>query len=79
MKSMRFALLLLGALAVTFNLTILTRAQTVTSFANFNGGDGSEPFAGSLIQATDRNYYGTAFYGGNLPRAPFSESHPPDP
>lgn len=64
MHSLRFSLPLLAALAITFTLTTRTQAQTVTTFANFNGSDGSEPIAGPLIQATDGNYYGAAYYGG---------------
>jgi uncharacterized repeat protein (TIGR03803 family) len=64
MNSMRFSLLLGVALAIMFSLSTRVQAQTVTTFANFNDSDGNEPFAGSLIQATDGNYYGTAFYGG---------------
>jgi uncharacterized repeat protein (TIGR03803 family) len=43
----------------------ITVAGTLTTLYSFSGGtDGSNPYAG-LIQATDGNFYGTTFNGGN--------------
>jgi uncharacterized repeat protein (TIGR03803 family) len=41
----------------------ITTTGTLTTLYNFNGSDGSLPFA-PLIQAVDGNYYGTTFAGG---------------
>jgi hypothetical protein len=64
MKSMRFSLPLLAALAITFSLTMHSQAQTLTTLASFNYTDGSEPFSGSLVQAGNGDYYGTTYSGG---------------
>jgi uncharacterized repeat protein (TIGR03803 family) len=64
MKSIRFPLPLLVALAISFIPITRVGAQTFTTLANFNYNDGSEPRYGSLVQATDGNYYGTTNYGG---------------
>ena len=64
MKSKRFSLPLLTALAVSFSLAVCAEAQTFTILAGFSGGNGSAPFYGSLIQATNGNYYGTTHEGG---------------
>jgi uncharacterized repeat protein (TIGR03803 family) len=39
-------------------------AQSVTTFFNFDGLDGSGQMYGSLIQGTDGNFYGTSAYEG---------------
>ena len=64
MKSMRFFYQLLTALAITFSLAVCAQAQTLTNLAAFNGGNGQYPNFGSLIQATNGNYYGTTQQGG---------------
>jgi uncharacterized repeat protein (TIGR03803 family) len=64
MKSMRFSLPLLAALAITFSLAVSAQAQTFTNLAAFNGVNGAYPNFGSLIQATNGNYYGTTQQGG---------------
>jgi uncharacterized repeat protein (TIGR03803 family) len=64
MKSMRFSIPLLAALAITFGLAVRAQAQTLTTLANFIGSNGDAPYYGSLVQATNGNYYGTTHYGG---------------
>src|ERR1700733_1997609 len=44
-------------------IVITLRAQTLTTLANFNGTNGSQPF-GSVVQGTDGNFYGTTAFGG---------------
>jgi uncharacterized protein (TIGR03437 family) len=41
-----------------------SHAQTFTTLASFNGTNGSQPDLGSLIQATDGNFYGATSTGG---------------
>ncbi len=55
--------LALACAAITFSLGVRAQAQTVTFVADFNGGNGWEPF-GSVLQATDGNFYGTTASGG---------------
>ena len=58
-RMVTLALLVLG-------LTVCAQAQTLNYFADFNGGNGWEPYA-SVVQATDGNFYGAAtngIYGG---------------
>jgi uncharacterized repeat protein (TIGR03803 family) len=64
MKLMRFSMLLLAALAITFSLAVCAKAQTFTILAAFNGTNGNSPFYGSLIQGTNGDYYGTTSQGG---------------
>jgi uncharacterized repeat protein (TIGR03803 family) len=42
----------------------ITPSGTLTTLHNFDSTDGKNPYAG-LVQATDGNFYGTTFYGGN--------------
>lgn len=55
--------LTLAFAAITFSLAVRAQAQTVTFLAQFNGENGNGPF-GSVIQATDGNFYGTTAAGG---------------
>jgi uncharacterized repeat protein (TIGR03803 family) len=64
MKSIRFSLPLLVALAITFSLTMTAKAQTLTTLGNFIYTNGDLPHYGSLVQATNGNYYGTTWSGG---------------
>lgn len=54
----RYALVLFGALAA-----ISASAQTFTSLASFQFGNGAGP-NGALVQGTNGNLYGTVLYGG---------------
>jgi uncharacterized repeat protein (TIGR03803 family) len=65
MKSIRFPLPLIAALAITLTVSAPALAQTFTTLANFNVENGESPNGGSLVQATDGNFYGTAASGGN--------------
>jgi len=62
MNPTRFPLPLVAALAITFSLAVCAQEQTLNYFADFNGGNGWEPY-GSVTQATDGNFYGTATNG----------------
>jgi uncharacterized repeat protein (TIGR03803 family) len=42
----------------------ITKAGVLTTLASFNGANGKNPDFGSLIQATDGNFYGTTIAGG---------------
>jgi uncharacterized repeat protein (TIGR03803 family) len=64
MKSMRFILPLLAALAIMVTLTAPADAQTFTTLASFDGTDGALPYFGSVVQATNGNYYGSTWAGG---------------
>lgn len=69
MKSSKSLITLRAALAcvaVTFSMAMCAQAQTLNYFADFNGGNGWEPYA-SVVQGTDGNFYGTGtngIYGG---------------
>ena len=54
----------LAVAAITFSLAVCAQAQTFTTLANFIVSNGDEPYYGSVIQATNGNYYGTTSYGG---------------
>ncbi len=64
MTSVKLFQPLLMVLAVTFGLTLCGQAQIFTTLANFSGRNGTAPYYGSLIQATNGNYYGTTYQGG---------------
>ena len=64
MKSMKFFHQLAVTAAITFSLALCARAQTFTNLAAFNGGNGEYPNYGSMVQATNGDYYGTADRGG---------------
>jgi uncharacterized repeat protein (TIGR03803 family) len=55
--------LALACAAITFSLAVRAQAQTLTFLANFDGTNGLQPF-GSVMQATDGNFYGTTTNGG---------------
>ena len=68
MKSTRFPLTLVAALAITFSLAVCARAQTLTSLYSFcinqtNCSSRSSP-AAPMVQGTDGNLYGEAEFGG---------------
>ena len=65
MKSSKFLLTALAYAAITFNLAVCARAQTVTYLGAFNGTNGQGPYE-SLIQATDGNFYGAAAVANSL-------------
>jgi len=54
----------LAALVVSAATVIASPAQTFTTLADFNSANGSIP-SGTLIQASDGNFYGTTQDGGN--------------
>jgi uncharacterized repeat protein (TIGR03803 family) len=56
--------LALALLAFTFSLAVSAQAQTFTTLGDFNGVNGDAPFFGSMVQATNGNYYGSAHYRG---------------
>ena len=61
-KPLRTLSLALACAAVTFSLAVCAQTQTLTYLAQFNGTNGTFPY-GSLIQATDGNFYGAAQSG----------------
>jgi uncharacterized repeat protein (TIGR03803 family) len=54
--------LALACVAITFSLAVCAQAQTLTYLAQFNGTNGTNPY-GSLVQATDGNFYGATRSG----------------
>jgi hypothetical protein len=46
----------LACAAFALNLAVCAQAQSVSFVADFNGGNGWQPF-GSVVQATDGNFY----------------------
>jgi uncharacterized repeat protein (TIGR03803 family) len=65
MKNSKSLLTLGFALAcatLTLGPAVDSQAQTLNYFADFNGGNGWEPYA-SVVQATDGNFYGAATNG----------------
>ena len=62
MNSRNHSLMIRAAL-VSFMLAVCAHAQTFTTLARFNVMNGDYA-AGSLVQATDGNYYGIVGYGG---------------
>jgi uncharacterized repeat protein (TIGR03803 family) len=64
MKSMKFFHQLVVTAAITFSLALCAQAQTFTTLATFDGGNGGQPHFGSLVQGTNGNYYGTTSVGG---------------
>jgi uncharacterized repeat protein (TIGR03803 family) len=54
----------LACAAITLSLAVCAPAQTFTTLGNFTGFNGAVPFLGSMVQATNGNYYGSTFYGG---------------
>src|SRR5258708_38626171 len=61
----RFTLgLALTCAAIILSLTVGAQAQTFTTLGNFTGFNGAYPFFGSMVQATNGNYYGSTLYGG---------------
>jgi uncharacterized repeat protein (TIGR03803 family) len=66
MNSRNFSLIIraaLGFAALSFILVVCGHAQTFTTLARFTVMNGDYA-AGSLVQATDGNYYGIVEYGG---------------
>jgi uncharacterized repeat protein (TIGR03803 family) len=55
--------LALACAAITFGAAVCAQAQTFTDLAYFNGNNGQAPL-GSVIQATDGNFYGITMSGG---------------
>jgi uncharacterized repeat protein (TIGR03803 family) len=64
MKLMRFFHVVLTAAAATLVLAVCAQAQTFSTLGNFISSNGNEPYYGSLIQATNGNYYATTYWGG---------------
>jgi uncharacterized repeat protein (TIGR03803 family) len=62
-KSAPTLALALACAALAFSLAVCAQAQTVT-YLTLGGPNGWEPF-GSVVQATDGNFYGTTALGGN--------------
>jgi len=66
-NSTKRSLIFRAALAVAiiaFSLALFAQAQTFTTLASFSGGNGKDPYFGSVVQGTNGNYYGTTYFGG---------------
>ena len=63
-KSVRTLCLALACAAIALSLTVGAQAQTFTTLGNFTGFNGEIPLFGSMVQATNGNYYGATLYGG---------------
>jgi len=61
-KTFRTLCLAVACAAFAFSPAVCAQAQAVDFLANFNGVNGNSPNA--VIQATDGNFYGTAYFGG---------------
>lgn len=48
---------------VLLGLALCAQAQTFTSLVSFDGNNGATPYNGSLVQATNGDYYGTTYAG----------------
>jgi uncharacterized repeat protein (TIGR03803 family) len=55
----------LASAALNLSLAVCAEAQTFTTLENFTGSNGSVPFFGSMVQATNGHYYGSTHFGGN--------------
>ena len=64
MKSISHSFLVMAVAALLLILAVSMQAQTYTTLGNFVGFNGSIPLFGSLVQATNGNYYGTTESGG---------------
>jgi uncharacterized repeat protein (TIGR03803 family) len=62
--------------AITLGLAVCAQAQTFATLASFDSDNGSEPQYGSLVQATNGNYYGTTYFGGPKDRGVVFEVTP---
>jgi uncharacterized repeat protein (TIGR03803 family) len=62
--------------AIILGLAVCGQAQTFTTLASFDSDNGSFPQYGSLVQATNGNYYGTTYYGGPKDRGVVFEVTP---
>ena len=51
--------------AFVLAMTLAASAQTFTAMMNFNNNNGQNPWS-SIIQATDGNFYGTTYWGGQF-------------
>jgi len=54
----------MAVVVVSCALPMGARAQIFTPFANFDGTNGAEPLYGSMVQATDGNFYGATSWLG---------------
>jgi uncharacterized repeat protein (TIGR03803 family) len=63
-KSLLTLGLTLACAALTLSLAVCAQAQTFTTLGDFTGSNGSVPFFGSMVQATNGLYYGSTHYGG---------------
>src|SRR5579863_1036968 len=56
--------LLAATLLLAFSPLLQAQTPTVSTLVSFNGSDGSYPSAGSLVQGTNGELYGTTDQGG---------------